>query len=892
MACAGADPVPELKGEGITLLSGGWNYRYEGSWQSTTLPARFDPGDRQYPELQLELVFSVPAELAGRRLYLLLGKRWGPVQAFINGVEVLQQGRFAPDYHYHEARRVNAPVPEGLLRYGAENRLRIRFGHERDRTFVNPPAFGFEGDYRYYETLVNFINVDLYRYLAFLSLFVAAFYLMQFLVRPKERSTLIFALVNLGLTVYLARIGYSFPSLPLIRSFGVSKAVFFPTITLMTTFVADYLDARGPKRLMPLFWLTSTVSFIALSFFGETSLDIDNIFTVSLVPVAAEIVLMAVMATQACRRKNPDALPILIGVSLGGAVGLHDLVYMLLRLYPDWWIQSVAFFVFDMGVFASLAVHSMRLHDELEQYSGKIERKVLDRTRELQRANQDLYDAVEAARHASQAKSRFLANISHEMRTPLNCIIGFSEMLGRSATEQQHKNLDVILEESERLLTLINQLLDIEKIEAGKISLDAAPFNLENFLQGISNSFAFHCAGKGLRWRVIKDESVPVMIEADSFRLRQVLDNLISNAVKFTSEGSVVLEVKTEMQHESRNIDLRFSVSDTGIGIPREQCEIIFDSFEQGDSSRTRLYGGTGLGTTIAKQLVTLMRGEIAVESEVGSGSIFWFSLPCRIPVDNDFTAGMAPAVPQPASIAGNPLVLVVEDYAPNRVITRSHLESAGCSVKEAATGREAVSMAASGEYDLILMDIQMPEMDGVEATRVIRRSLTQRRIPILGLTANAFPDDIRLYREAGMDGVLTKPLRRDVFLSNVASWLVGAGDEGAAAKICDLEALKAELDGDRGQMLNILKTFDEVLQEQVPRIESAYAKADWKTLHRELHSIRGGALNLFARELGGAAAPAERAAKERRGEELSRLLPELIRVVRRFHALVEELDL
>ena len=382
------------------------------------------------------------------------------------------------------------------------------------------------------------------------------------------------------------------------------------------------------------------------------------------------------------------------------------------------------------------------------------------------------------------------------------------------------------------------------------------------------------------------------MIEADSFRLRQVLDNLISNAVKFTSEGSVVLEVTVEKEYETRDIDLRFTVSDTGIGIPAEQCKIIFESFEQGDSSRTRLYGGTGLGTTIAKQLVTLMRGEIFVESEVGSGSIFRFTLPCRIPVDSAFTAGMAPAIPPAAIIAGNPRVLVVEDYAPNRVITRSHLESAGCRVEEASTGSEAVSMAENGGYDLILMDIQMPQMDGVEATRVIRRSLTQRRIPIVGLTANAFPDDIRLYREAGMDGVMTKPLRRDLFLSNVASLLSGGEEQGARAEVCDLEALKAEMDGDQGQVLSILNAFDAALAGQIPRIESAYAKADWELLHRELHSIRGGALNLFARELGGAAAPAERAAKERRGEELSRLLPELIRAVRGFHAFVEELEL
>ena len=883
--------VPVLKTDEPTRLTQGWHYRYRGDadtdeWRGIDLPAELSPAESPHPELELYSDFTVPPELATTRLYLLLGKRWGPIEVYINGVEVLKQGSFYPDYHYHEARRVNAPVPAGLLYYGGVNRIAIRFAHEPDRTLIRAPVVGFAADYRYHELVVNFINVDLYRYLSFLSLFVALFYLMQFAVRPQERASLIFALVNLGLTVYLLRLGYSFPGLPVTRSFGISKAVFFPSITLMTAFTADYLGAgRAVKRLIPLFWATSAASFIAMAFFGSTSLDIDTYFTFALIPVAFEILLMAYIATAAWRRGNPDALPILVGVYIGGLVAAHDIVYMLLRSYPDWWIQGVAIFLFDMGVFASLAIRSMRLHDELEQYSGMIEQKVFDRTRELQRANSDLQDAMEAARHASQAKSRFLANISHEMRTPLNCIIGFSEMIGHGADAEQQKNLEVVLEESERLLTLINQLLDIEKIEAGKISLDAAPFNLDEFLSGISTSFAFHCARKGLEWGIERDDSIPAVLEADAFRLRQVLDNLISNAIKFTARGSVLLKVDARPRRDVREFLLTFRVVDTGIGISREQCALIFDSFEQGDTSRTRLYGGTGLGTTIAKQLVTLMNGEIGVESEVGFGSTFWFTLPCRAPVDGDFTLITGSAGAAGAKIEGNPAVLVVEDYAPNRVIARTHLESAGCLVDEAATGSEAVAMAAERDYDLILMDIQMPEMDGVEATRRIRTAGNERVVPILGLTANAFPEELQLYREAGMDGVLTKPLRRDAFLSGVASRLTGTPPSKPApeAGICDLQGLEVELGGEAGQVQAILVSFADTLSQQLPRIEAALAAGEWEYLHRELHSIKGGALNLFAHRLAAAATPAEAAAKRREAETLRDLLPGLSAAVRDF---------
>jgi len=341
---------------------------------------------------------------------------------------------------------------------------------------------------------------------------------------------------------------------------------------------------------------------------------------------------------------------------------------------------------------------------------------------------------------------------------------------------------------------------------------------------------------------------------------------------------------------------LRFAVVDTGIGINPEQAEKVFESFEQGDSSRTRLYGGTGLGTTIAKQLVTLMGGEIDFESVPGRGTEFWFTIPCRIPELQSPALNARLADPSRDRIRGNPRVLVVEDYAPNRTIVRSHLESVGCKVSEAETGREAVERISAQGYDLILMDIQMPDMDGIEATRYIREELDRGEVPILGLTANAYPEDRKAYRRAGMNGVLTKPIRRESFLASVASVLNGDGEgleeleaeSSPAGEGFDLAALERELGGNRREATRMVSEFSRELSAQLPRIEAAFAEKEWELLHRELHSLKGGALNLFASPLAEVASEAETAAKARDAARLAEVLPRLAEASREFIALLE----
>ncbi len=891
---------------GMTYLEKDWLYSYTddtgtSDWMPLDLPARLQPESSDYVSVEMCNSFVVPGKLRNTKLYLFLGRRWATVKVFLNGIEIVSHGLAPPNYHYHDALSINAEIPEGVLLYDTPNELLLKFVYEYDRVNLIPPALGFSDDFFFFDKVVNFMNVDLYRFLSFLSLFVALFYLMQFAVRPVERNNLVFAVVNIGLALYFLRMGYLFPRLPFIPFYGFSKAVFFPAFTLMTAFVVRYLESDRTEKLLPFFWFLSALTFFSMIIFGKTNLKIDNFFAVSLIPLALEIVLMGVITVRAYRRGVPDTLPMLFGVILGGLIGSHDIIFMVMRVYPHFWVQGVGIFVFDMGIFASLAVRSMRLHDELELYSEKIEQKVFDRTRALQKANADLKDAIEAARHASQAKSRFLANISHEMRTPLNCIIGFSEMLGRSCSVKQQKNVDVILDESERLLTLINQLLDIEKIEAGKISLDSSPFVVAEFINGISNSFELQCAEKGLRWQAVISPGVPDIIEADSFRLRQVLDNIVSNAVKFTSHGSVVLTVFVDSVIAENEVVLTFTVTDTGIGIPKDQSDRIFESFEQGDSSRTRVYGGSGLGMTITKQLAGIMKGNISFTSEVGSGSSFWFSLPCIIPGNSTFSNVYLESEDEPGPIEGNPRVLIVEDYPSNRVIARTHLESLGCRVEEAENGRQAIELMESGRYDLVLMDIQMPEMDGIEATTYIRRSLGKEEIPILGLTANAFAEDLVQYRQAGMNGVITKPLRRENFLAEIRSWLTGKKMEQLPEKpeaessgdnICDYDSLLHEVDGQDDVASSMLKVFTDSLVEQNTVIEEAFAAEEWERLHREIHSIKGGAMNIFAQPLSSAAAKAESAAKERNKNELESLLPVLLEAMQEFRLYIDQMNL
>jgi len=400
-------------------------------------------------------------------------------------------------------------------------------------------------------------------------------------------------------------------------------------------------------------------------------------------------------------------------------------------------------------------------------------------------ANMDaLTQARAAADAASEAKSRFLANMSHEIRTPLNTVFLTLDMLKDSALgdEQQHY-LAMAKSSSQSLRRLIDDLLDLSKIEAGKLDLAMVPFSLAPFVQQLCAPFASRAAAKGVRFAAKLSPDLPQVAVGDPLRIGQIVGNLLDNAIKFTHAGSVELEVRRRQTlppeagvHEARRIALHFSVRDTGIGLTPEQQTLVFEDFVQADASTTRRYGGTGLGLSIARRLAALMGGQLGLESHARSGSTFWFDI--ALPAGDLTPLGKSmpgPVAETAASLVGQ-RILVVEDAADSRAIMAAMLRELGATVDEAEDGLQAVSAAEGRRFDLILMDVAMPGIDGFEATRRIRTSEVGRQeVPIIGLTAHAMDGVLEKCLDAGMDDHLAKPATRDQIVAVLRRWLPAA---------------------------------------------------------------------------------------------------------------------
>lgn len=390
------------------------------------------------------------------------------------------------------------------------------------------------------------------------------------------------------------------------------------------------------------------------------------------------------------------------------------------------------------------------LNQELEDFKENLEKQILERTREAEKAKTE-------AHAANQAKSEFLANMSHAIRTPLTAIIGFAEVLlqHKLSREETEQYLNTIINGGRHLTTLLSEILDISKIENQKLELETIRFNLPDLLQYIEQIYLFNCQKEQLDFSLVMDSVIPEWIVADPTRLKQVIHNLLSNAIKFTKMGSISLHVK----FTSSTSTLQMEVIDTGEGIASDKQALIFEYFRQADSSITRNFGGTGLGLFITKSLVELMGGVVKLESTLGKGSRFSVTIVCqKYEGECETIVNRAVVVPKPLlipSLIGN--ILLVEDTEVNQQLIIFNLQQTGAQVDLAVNGLEGLQKALKVQYDLVLMDIQMPIMDGKEAMR----SLLQLGVstPVYALTANVMPSDIQEYAAIGFTGALSKPL-------------------------------------------------------------------------------------------------------------------------------------
>lgn len=365
-------------------------------------------------------------------------------------------------------------------------------------------------------------------------------------------------------------------------------------------------------------------------------------------------------------------------------------------------------------------------------------------------------DAKNMAEAASAAKGEFLAQLSHEIRTPMNAISGLTELaIDQADSPQQRELLAGIQHAADHLLSLVNQVLDFSKLESGAVELEQVPFRLRQTLQATLLPFAVRARSKGIGFDTLFDDTLPESVVGDPVRLRQVVVNLVGNAVKFTSQGGITVHVEAGTPFEGQ-LELCISVKDTGIGIPREKIDQIFTPYAQAESSTTRKFGGTGLGLSIVRRLLEVMQGTITVESQLGAGTTFQVTVPVRLPEEPDRMAIAS------ADAMASQRVLVAEDSQINRLMLVKMLEKLGHVVDVAATGREAVERWKQGDITIILMDIQMPEMDGLEAARIIRSLEAERssgHVPIIALTGQDSPEDLKQCTSSGMDLHLKKPV-------------------------------------------------------------------------------------------------------------------------------------